>query len=327
MRQTIIAEDKPSAMAKELGLNWHVQRVQEQNLLTGEPIGNRFHLYNSETKTFLGAVGGRYEIFDNDQLLAAADRLYDALSDMGRKPDEYSVFQIDNGRLIALQMRVGQFETVGHDPHLSMLTILHSNDAKMPLGLGYTAFRIICTNTYRRALESLKGNTARHTPMLSARVSELSDLVLESAQAEEQYKALANEAAKRQVKAAEADKLLDAVLQITAERQKDKAANAGKERLKAKERILQLFEDNDGGAIKQIAGSRYALFNAVTRYVDHEPHLRQTARQQNGDAVLEYSLVGAGVKLKERAFEQILLNGSRRNAAVLDSILDNVSNN
>lgn len=63
------------------------------------------------------------------------------------------------------------------------------------------------------------------------------------------------------------------------------------------EALLNLYETGKGLDLKGIRGTKWAMFNAVTEFVDHE----RTVRARAG--ALDSAWFGSGALLKQRAWD------------------------
>jgi hypothetical protein len=74
--------------------------------------------------------------------------------------------------------------------------------------------------------------------------------------------------------------------------------------------VSALFRSNDNNAFPEWKGTGYALYNAVTNYVDHEKTVRVTSGRSDmseNQIRFEQSIIGNGAELKMKAMERILV--------------------
>lgn len=295
-------------------LNFEIQKIEVPNLFTNEPIGS-YHLYNGEK--YLATVGEYYTPSQPVDVYKKAQALYTQLKENGVDVKFNKGAVRENGKLIefAMDWPVKSEPVVG-DTIKYEIVVSSGNDGKRPLAISLLGLRLVCENGMtvpkmvakarsrhtRDGLDRL--NPAVFAEMVNKSISSFNNSLAQMAKVKLEYK--------------DAGSLLDKILAAA-----NKSAapeldtpEISKTMQKHKESILGLYADNDGNAFPEIRNSAYALYNAVTNYIDHHAPLRAgTTREQYVD--------GRGGVYKKTALDVILEYGkSRVGAAVLDDILN-----
>lgn len=294
-------------------LNFQIEKIEVPNLFTSEPIGS-YHLYNNQK--YLATVGEYYTPTQPIELYKKAQDIYNRLKSAGVDVKFNKGAVREDGKLIefAMDWPVNS-EPVAGDTIKNEIIISSGNDGKKPLAINIFGFRLICENGMT-VPERIAGARRRHSRdgLLNLEATSFAEIVNDSIQ---HFNATLSQMAKVKLEYKDASELLDKILttanKSTAPEGQQKVSKIAQ---KHKDAILSLYADNDGGAIPEIRNSAYALYNAVTNYVDHHAPLRSTTTR-------EQYVNGRGELYKQTALDIILEYGkSRAGAAVLDDILN-----
>lgn len=301
-------------------MDFQIEKVQLKNLYTEEEI-NSYQIYRTDTKAYLGTVGKYYNILQPAEVYAVAKELEQMLGDGGMDiaMNQYRVVGAGERVEIAGKLPVAS-QPVEGDTIAYRLTVSSGNDGKAAVKIGVSALRLVCLNGMKvnRPLVNIK---CRHTKGLDEKLRP-QEIVDSLVKAIEGFNADLAKMAKVNIGDKQAVELLNRVLARVQKRESTpETEKTSKQSEKHRDALMELFKDHDGGAIPAIRGTAYALYNAVTNYVDHYMPIRQSASR-------EEFVEGRGEIYKATALDEILKYaqtfGSRlqNGAAVLDEILE-----
>jgi phage/plasmid-like protein (TIGR03299 family) len=161
----------------------------------------------------------------------------------------------------------------------------------------WTPIRVVCHNTMVRALSKASGAVfaTRHSTGIQARVNEARETLGFTAAKFADFIAQAEALASQSFLKAEMDDFLKTVLEI----KPDVPLDDQPRKVAAMHRIEELVEVGAGLQTAGIRGTKWALYNALTEWVDHE-------RLNNRDRALNSAWFGTGADLKARAWAKLL---------------------
>lgn len=264
---------------------------------------NRKVLHRSDTGAPLAVVSDGYRVVQPGEVM-----------DFFRELVKIGGFQLETAGALSDGKRVWALASVGEAapvvsrdivrPYLLLAT---SYDGTMATVAKFTAIRVVCNNTITAAVGGysngapIKGEEETNLGYLKSAVRVLhsenfkADAVrMElgiAANAWEKFLINSRQLAGQGMDQAEADAFLVALLKPW-----NRAARDIKES-RAFGRVLQLFNGGAIGAdLPGVAGTRWAMLNAVTELVDHE-------RGRSNNTRIESAWFGSGAALKSRAVE------------------------
>lgn len=257
----------------------------------------------------LGVVGNRYHVIQNSEALGILDDVVAA--DLTREAKYDNILSLGGGARVAASVKLNSFEVVPGDKSDNYLTAITSHDGSSSTRLMIISFRLACFNATRRAIADAKG-TGRianipHTISAKHRLAVARTALLSSAYSigalEEQLKELST----RQLNRETTENILNRLFPVP---QGELIAKSSITQVENKrQKFLELFESNDGGAFSLIKGTAYNAYNAFTEYTDHH---QSVVRTNAKTGMLEYeirqerALFGTGAVDKEKALEAIL---------------------
>ena len=264
---------------------------------------NRKVLHRSDTGAPLAVVSDGYRVVQPGQVM-----------DFFRELVQLGGFQLETAGALSDGKRVWALASVGdaapvvsRDIVRPYLLLATSYDGTMATVAKFTAIRVVCNNTITAAVGGysngapIKGEEETNLGYLKSAVRVLhsenfkADAVrMElgiAANAWEKFLINSRQLAGQGMNQAEADDFLVALLKPW-----NRAARDIKES-RAFGRVMQLFNGGAIGAdLPGVAGTRWAMLNAVTELVDHE-------RGRSNNTRIESAWFGSGAALKSRAVE------------------------
>lgn len=279
---------------------WNVRKMpawtsdEDGNLI---PMVNRFATVRTNPITqdteYLGDVGSRYQVIQNEELV----NFMDALVDESGAHFE-TAGSLRGGTQVFATLKVPSYMTFNgkggvQDRTDLYIAVMNSHDGCGLLGVMITPVRVVCANTQAAAIASAKSRWAvRHTAGALNAIEEARQALNMSfaygdAFAEEMQKLIDHE-----VEIEEAERLINSIFAVE-EAETEKARNG---------RLDNAAQVMTGLNLKTVIGfedTRYGLYNAVTEWVDH----RMEVKEGVIGAPAEGLILGSSYReLKERAF-------------------------
>lgn len=219
----------------------------------------------SGQRDYLGVVGNVYDPIQNEDTAGFIQTLVD---EFGANLE--TAGSLGNGKDVFLTMKLPHtMEILGVDGFIDKteyyLAALNNHTGKTSFRVILTPVRVVCRNTQQMAIGSAKTSwKVRHTATATTRVQEAREklgLAWSSVGTiDEEFRKLSE----TEVTFAEAKVFAEKLVDLS---KVDPDSAAATRRRNASGQILNLFANSD--TIKPIAGTRYALYNAVSEYVDH----------------------------------------------------------
>lgn len=250
---------------------------------------------------YLGVVGSKYEPVQNE----ASCELLNALTDESGAHFE-TAGALRGGRETFVTMKLPKSMTFqgknGQDDRTDFyLAALNSHDGSSAYRAIVTPIRIVCANTQKAALARAKASfTIRHTK--GARVA-----IAEARQALKlawrYVDAFETEAAALYAKDMQLDEMRQFAATLVKANDPDASINARANRQQQANGIVKLFVSSPMNA--NIAGTRWAAYQAVTEYLDHHQPVRGARTRADAAATRALRAItpGSGVEvMKHEAF-------------------------
>jgi phage/plasmid-like protein (TIGR03299 family) len=285
------------------GQDFEVIKEQNKHPRTGELIQS-WNIYRTDTDTFLGTVGSRYQTIQNafqfkfmDSILGEGGAHYETAGVLGK-----------GERVFVLANLEKQHDIHGTgDIHKAYLAGVGSHDGSTGQKFFATDVRIVCQNTLQAALNSRKkGGTVnvRHTANAEKRILKQTEMLVQARDEFTNTMSILETLAERKVNSEIVASTVAELFGI-----KDITKEVPQRTLNAITSIRDLFESNDNDAFPQFRGTAYNLLNACTEYTDHSAEVRITEGRQ-GQAVevlrADSAMFGRGAEFKSKALDLIL---------------------
>lgn len=294
---TRLPEEVKAAEAMAVaGLDWKVEmRPLYYDVKAGTPgvakVPGELAVVRMSDDKVLGIQGPGYTPFQNEEAFSFFDEV------VGSGQAVYhTAGSLRGGKRIWILAKLPQTAQVkGVDPVQNYLLLCNGHDGKMALRMHWTPIRVVCWNTLQMAMGRQVGQAfyARHTGGIEERVSVAQDMLGFAQKRFEGFMENANRIARASFLKGELDDFLRQVLEYK-EDKKDEEQAKGK--VLAMARIKELVETGAGLQEKKIRGTKWAVYNAITEWVDHERPTR-SARGR-----LDIAWFGDGADLKDRAW-------------------------
>jgi len=283
--------------------NWNVRKlpIAFWSDETGDPVDieSRFATVydNPLTKkvTYLGVVGSYYEPIQNE----ANVELLDAIVDESGAHFE-TAGSLQNGKRTFVSMKLPTTMLIGgQDPVDLYLMAMNSHDGTSNFQFAVTPIRVVCANTLRVALKNARSTfSIRHTGSAKFVLQEARDtLDLTFAYAGE-FQEMADRMIEESYTTAKFDEMITLAFDMQDPKTKRKQTLVENQR----ESLMDLW--NNSPTMKDIKGTRWGAYQAVTEYVDHFMDIKGEKNKETRSAsrTITSPIIA---KIKNRSFELV----------------------
>ena len=273
--------------------SWGIYRVPPGDYISGADYYNIL-----KDDVFLGEVGARYQELDHRPGFRALESLVSATG----KGCFESAGALGKGERVWGLINLGWDIGVGEDRSDAYLAFSTAHDGTGLFEFWETFVRIVCENTFKQSVNARVRSALAYRHTKNAQVKIDRDIIAlqgikdDSMKLQEKLEFLASRKLTRESTESIFDRLFPKTKVNGTEEEK---SSTRRENILAQ--VLANYEENDGNAFPEQRGTPYAMWNAITNYVDHS---RSTHGEEKGR--LESATFGSGAKLKEQAFEVIL---------------------
>ena len=295
------------AAMKMAGLDWKVEKepVFAQTLigdaLEYKKIETHRAVIRAEDHKILGLVGEGYELIQNEEAFGFLDALVGEGLAMFNTAG--SLF---GGRRVFVCCKLPDSVNIGPDKIDKYLVAIWGHDGSMAYHIKWTPIRVVCWNTASAAFNIHGGKvraatdcvSIRHTKHWKSKAEEARS-VLELTNA---YYARLEECFQKLIKAPlrESD-----YTKFAAKMYPDEPKEDGKkiDRSKQRDALRELFHHGKGNEHPDVAGTRWAAYNSITEYVDHEKQYYEGKFGGIADVRMNSTIWGQGSQIKKKALD------------------------
>lgn len=291
----------------EADLNWEVvkrpivMQASEKHIIN---CPDRFALtrqdmLKSNDAPIFGVVKKKYVPLQNSE----AFEFFDGVLKL-KEASISAAGSFDYGRIIYILAKLpGHIKVLAHDVMEKYLLITNTHDGKQSVIIKFIPYRIVCTNQLTSA--SLDGSSLRaiHSKGVSERIASAKELLgiinTNFKRIEDNFKFMVT----RKLKQEEAFKYITRIFNPNVDKPKNQSlirASAPSFNNKGIEMCKELLITGAGNNHKQIQGTLWAAYNAVTEYIDHH------TKQRSPENMLKSNWVGAGDIIKRKAYTEAL---------------------
>tara|TARA_Y100000310_G_scaffold343401_1_gene450857 strand:+ start:3363 stop:4340 length:978 start_codon:yes stop_codon:yes gene_type:complete len=282
------------------GLDWE---VSTEPLFHEHPGDGLFHevgshrcVRRSSDQKVLGVVGDAYTTIQNRDAFAFLDGLVES-----GNVRYHTAGSLRGGRWVWMLAQLpGAYEVVRGDAVVPYMLALTSHDGSLALFAFPTVVRVVCANTAKAALSARDGAGVkiRHTANAETRMKQAQKALRETHVRVERFRAFTEAIARVQINQDRELTFFNELLGIEGD---DDASTQAKNQ---REALQKLFEAGTGQDIPGVAGTGWALYNAVTEYANYDRSTRGGDPNLNGqDKRFESAITGSGSKLVTSAVE------------------------
>jgi phage/plasmid-like protein (TIGR03299 family) len=305
--------DIQSALVKA-NMDWTVSK-RPLFTIDGLELSSNFGTFRDDRQGidgFLGIVGNKYEIMQNEAAFGILDDLIQA--DTSRDTVYSTVGELGGGRQVFASVDLRKpFDVVPGDQHQNYIVATTSHDGSTATKLFLTTVRVVCKNTLQLGIQQAKGkgelSAIKHTAQASDRLAAARKQLVNSAYTIDVLRGKLQALATRQLTRESISNILDRLFPMP--KAKEEGSDAASTRTENKRmQFMELFEANDGrDGFSLVKGTAYNAYNAFTEYTDHFAVAKQTEgkKHMSADEIRsETSFFGQGSALKANALEIVL---------------------
>lgn len=285
-------------MLQAAHLDWTVE-MQPIRTQSGIEIPDNFATVRTDCNAVLGVVGTRYQIVQNRESFDFLDSL---LQDGVMKYE--SAGALRGGRIVWALARLPSVDEIAEgDNSLRYVLFSTSHDGSAGIHAIPTSVRVVCANTLRVATAGDIG--FRHTGNVTSKLEEARRYLSQFDSGFTLYRDKARILAQRRYTPAQAKDYVNTLFPEVSAEESKRGHTIREKRI---DEVRKNFTNNRQ-RLPSIAGSFWALFNAVTETVDHaekSQKLDRAGRETKMMSVID----GTGADFKTRAFDLALTMAS-----------------
>ena len=271
---------------REGGLDYTVEKVPVCTADDNLTIPDRFALRRTDTRDVLGMVTDFYQPLQNREAFGFFDAVF------GKGKARYEVAGVlGKGEKVWLLAKLpGEFAVAGADTVGKFLLLSNGFDCNEPIRARFTPIRVVCQNTLTAALRGTESEIRiQHIGDVQGKL-EIAGKLLKAAGV---YYQDLEEVFRGFVRREMTSRTLNNYVTRAVTGQITKLEDLTKPARKTVDRILDLHETGRGADLKNVRGSLWGAYNAITEHVDHD----------RTDKGIAYMAFGRGAEVKQRAFQ------------------------
>jgi phage/plasmid-like protein (TIGR03299 family) len=272
--------------------------------IIGEKIEDKQAVVRDTDNAILGVVGPNYNIIQNQNCFDFLDDIIGA-----GQAVFHTAGALHGGKRIFITIKLTEEMKIGQDEISKYLLLAAGHDGTMAVHVKFTPIRVVCNNTLSLALHAnvTPGKTRliqdtfriKHTQNYTTRVEEcrkalkLSDFYY--THMEQEFNKMLDQTFSESQFSKFAEKLLPD------KPNKDGEVKPSVRRQKTRDNLLKIFTEDPTTA--HCRKTRWAAFNAVTTYVDHNRPTRVEEGKNPNDLHFDTVLYKSGRKIRETAYQ------------------------
>jgi len=247
----------------------------------------------------LGVVGSKYTPIQNED---HAELLNTLVDESGASFE--TAGSIKGGTQTFMSMRMPKSIMVGGSDEIRPYIIaLNSHDGSMAFQFLISPIRVVCANTQAAAIRDAQSRfSVKHTKNgTKSIIAQARDALGMTYQYLEGFSEAAERMIQQELSTEDFTKVVDAILPLNEDASELITNRIGAERL----RLLGLFETSE--TMKEIRGTAWSGYQAVTEYLDHYRNVNGKNTNQSSIYRAMQAANGKSEELKSRAFRMLQL--------------------
>jgi phage/plasmid-like protein (TIGR03299 family) len=305
---SIIGEQVTATSAKDAaqqaGLDWHVQLADVQALAVSNDGVNTLEVPSTfatirtnkdNTQSVLGTVGGRYKVFQNDEMFSGLD----ALVDSGDARYAYAG-EVKGGAQVYMVLELPNEVKIANDPHACYLVARTSHDGSTALQISPSVTRLRCTNQIAGIFAKAGTYTLRHTTNAEFKIEDIRRIIPVTYEGIKAYELIGNKLINEKLTDAEVDAIFKKMWDLPSiiEQTPYGMLSAGQKRQFNAATVARATARNiyrgETGTQEELRGTRFGAFQAIVEYADHFSHKAESVRA-------ERIITGSADRIKSKA--------------------------
>jgi phage/plasmid-like protein (TIGR03299 family) len=305
---SIIGEQVTATSAKDAaqqaGLDWHVQLADVQALAVSNDGVNTLEVPSTfatvrtnkdATQSVLGTVGGRYKVFQNDEMFSGLD----ALVDSGDARYAYAG-EVKGGAQVYMVLELPNEVKIANDPHACYLVARTSHDGSTALQISPSVTRLRCTNQIAGIFAKAGTYTLRHTTNAEFKIEDIRRIIPVTYEGIKAYELIGNKLINEKLTDTEVDAIFKKMFDLPSiiEQTPYGMLSAGQKRqfntaTVARATVRNIYR-GETGTQEELRGTRFGAFQAIVEYADHFSHKAESVRA-------ERIVTGSADRIKSKA--------------------------
>lgn len=290
--------------AQQAGLDWHVQLADVQALAVSNDGVNTLEVPSTfatirtnkdNTQSVLGTVGGRYKVFQNDEMFSGLD----ALVDSGDARYAYAG-EVKGGAQVYMVLELPNEVKIANDPHACYLVARTSHDGSTALQISPSVTRLRCTNQIAGIFAKAGTYTLRHTTNAEFKIEDIRRIIPVTYEGIKAYELIGNKLINEKLTDAEVDAIFKKMWDLPSiiEQTPYGMLSAGQKRQFNTATVARATARNiyrgETGTQEELRGTRFGAFQAIVEYADHFSHKAESVRA-------ERIITGSADRIKSKA--------------------------
>lgn len=276
--------------ANQAGLDWQVSLADIQALALNEngvsnlEVPNTFATVRTNkdsTQSVLGVVGGRYKVFQNEEMFSALD----ALVDSGEARYAYAG-EVKGGAQVYMVLQLPTDVFIGNDEHRAYLVARTSHDGSCALQIAPSLTRLRCTNQIAGIFAKMSTFTLKHTTNARFNVEDIKRIIPVTYKGIEKYQLVGNKLIDTELSDAEVDNIFKEMFPISSliENSPYHLLTQGQKRqfnsaMTARKTTTAIYR-GETGTQEELYGTAYGVFQSVIEYADHFSNKSEDTRAE-----------------------------------------------
>ena len=294
--------------AQQAGLDWHVQLADVQALAVSNDGVNTLEVPSTfatvrtnkdNTQSVLGTVGGRYKVFQNDEMFSGLDALVDS-------GDARYAFagEVKGGAQVYMVLELPNEVKIANDPHACYLVARTSHDGSTALQISPSVTRLRCTNQIAGIFAKTGTYTLKHTTNAEFKIEDIKRIIPVTYEGIKAYELIGNKLINEKLTDAEVDAIFKKMFSLptAVENAPYNMLTTGQRRqynsaIASRDAVKQIY-NGATGTQEELYGTAFGAFQAIVEYADHYSHKSEATRA-------ERIITGSADRIKSKALELI----------------------
>ncbi len=295
--------------AQQAGLDWHVQLADVQALAVSNDGVNTLEVPSTfatvrtnkdNTQSVLGTVGGRYKVFQNDEMFSGLDALVDS-------GDARYAFagEVKGGAQVYMVLELPNEVKIANDPHACYLVARTSHDGSTALQIAPSVTRLRCTNQIAGIFSKSATYTLKHTTNAEFKIEDIRKIIPVTYTGIEFYETVGNKLLQEKLTDIEVDNIFKKMWSLPSVIEQSPYAllTTGQKRqfnsaMTARQSAKGIYM-GETGTQEELYGTAFGVFQSVVEYADHFSHKSEATRA-------ERIITGSADRIKSKALDLLM---------------------
>jgi len=276
--------------AAQAGLDWQVSLAEVEAIALNNDGVSRIEVPNTFAtirtdkdggQAVLGTVGGRYKVFQNDEMFSALDALVDS-----GEARYAAAGALRGGAQVWMTLALPKEVQIAGDPHAAYLLARTSHDGSCSLGVQPIVNRLFCTNQISGIFRKDTKYSLHHTTNAQLKVNDLRQMLDIIYTGIETYEKVADVLLNTTVTDAQVENIFKKMwsLPSTVESSPYFRLSQGEKRqfnkaIDARTQAMNIYQGSTGTQ-DNLKGTAFGAFQAIVEYVDWFSHKSTAVRAE-----------------------------------------------